>query len=64
MTLGELAWAVLESSPWWCRCRRAGGLTNVVTFQVYIQGFELTHSNIYLLYDLLERLKGLASSKA
>jgi hypothetical protein len=44
---------VLESSPWWCRGRRSGGLTNS-----QIQGFELAHHNIYLIYELLKHVKG------
>ena len=56
--LGELARAVLESSPWWCGCRRAGRLTNSATTQAQIQGFELAHPNIYPIYELLECMKG------
>lgn len=57
--LGELAKAVLESSLWWCGCRRIGGLTNSATSQAQILGFELPHPNIYLTYDLLKCMKGL-----
>ena len=32
-------------------------LTNLATTQAHIQGFELTHSNIYPIYDLLEHMK-------
>ena len=53
--LGELARAVLESSPWWCGCRRAGRLTNSATTQAQIQGFELAHPNIYPTYELQEQ---------
>ena len=35
-------------------------LTNSVTIQAHIQGFEVTtQTNIYSIYDLLERVKGL-----
>lgn len=33
LPLAKLAWAVLESCPWWCRYRRAGGLTYSDTTQ-------------------------------
>ena len=59
VALGGLARAVLESSPWWCGCRRAGRLTNSATIQAQIQGFELAHPNIYPIYELLECMKGL-----
>ena len=55
--LSELARAVLEGSPWWCGCRRAGGLTSSDTSQAQNQGFELTHPNIYSIYELLEPVK-------
>ena len=55
--LGELVGAVLESSLWWCGFRRACGLTNSPTTQAQIRGFELTHTNIYPIYELLEHVK-------
>jgi hypothetical protein len=57
--LGELAGTVLESSPWWCGCRRAVRLTHSVTTQSQIQGFELAHLNIHPAYELLEHMAGL-----
>jgi hypothetical protein len=48
----EVARAVLESSPWSCRCRRAGWLTSSDTSQVQFQGAALAHSNIYPIYNL------------
>ena len=33
-------------------------MTNSATTQVQIWGFELTHANNYLIYELLENLKG------
>lgn len=35
--LGELVGAVLKSSPWWCKCGRAGRLTNSANRQVQIE---------------------------
>ena len=52
--LGELALAVLESSPWWCGFGKAGGLTKSASTQVQIQGFELAHPIIYPIDGLLE----------
>ena len=37
---------------------KAGRLTNSDTTQAQIQGFELTHSNIYPIYEQLEHVKG------
>jgi hypothetical protein len=57
--LGELAGAVLESSPWWYGCGKVGGLTSSATSHAQIQGFELAHPNIYLLiYELLNSVEG------
>jgi hypothetical protein len=39
--------------------RRPGGLINSATTQAHIQGFELADPNIYLIYELLERVKWL-----
>jgi hypothetical protein len=61
--LGKLAKTVLESLPWWCGYRRAVGLTNLATTQAQIQSFELAHPNIYLIYELLEHMKGLVLQK-
>ena len=55
--MGDLAGTVLESSPWQCRYKRTGGLTNSAISQTQIQGVKLAHPNIYLIYDLLELLK-------
>ena len=44
--LGELAWTMLERSPW-CGGRRAGRLTNSAITQILIQSFELIHPNLY-----------------
>ena len=56
--LGELARTVLGDLtlvvPVWER----GWLTNSATTQAQIQGFELAHLNIYLIYELLELMKG------
>lgn len=43
---------------------RAGGLTRSDTSQAQIQGFELAHSNIYPISELLECTKGHYRSKA
>jgi hypothetical protein len=48
--MGELARAVLESSPWCCGCERTSVLTNPGTTQA--------HLNIYLIYELLKHVKG------
>jgi hypothetical protein len=50
---------MLESWPWWCGYRAAGGLTNSATTQAQTQCFELAHVNIYPIYELLEGVKGL-----
>ena len=34
-------------------------MTSSATTQAQIQGFELAHPNIYLIYELLEHVKGL-----
>jgi hypothetical protein len=39
-------------------CERAGGLTNSAVTQMQIQGCELADLNIYLIYKLLEVMKG------
>lgn len=57
MTSGELPRAGLESLPWWCGCRRAGGLTNPATTHAQIQGSEVAHPNIYLIFAVLEHMK-------
>lgn len=54
-----LTWAKQKSWPWWCGCRRAGGLANLASTQAQIQGPELAHTNIYPMYELLECVKGL-----
>jgi hypothetical protein len=38
--------------------RTTGGLTNSATTQGQIQGFGLAHTNIYLIYKLLDCMKG------
>lgn len=48
--LGEQPGVVLEISLW-------GSLTNSATNQAEVHVFELVHSNIYLMYELLEHLK-------
>ena len=35
-----------------------GGLTNMANTQAQIQDFELTYHNIYVIYALLEHVKG------
>ena len=47
--LGELAGAMLESSPWWYGFRRADSLTGSANTQVQVQGFELAHPRQHLL---------------
>jgi hypothetical protein len=56
---GKLPRAILERSAWWCEYRRARGQTNSATTQAQIQGFELTHPNICMTYELLEHMKWL-----
>ena len=34
-------------------------LTNSATTQAHTQGFELVHPSIYLIYEILEQVKGL-----
>lgn len=41
---------------------RSGKLINVATTQAQIQSFELIHANIYLIYEVLECVKGLPGS--
>lgn len=53
-----LACAMQESWIQWHGHRRVGGLTNPLSYEVQIQGFELAHPNIYPTYELLERMKG------
>ena len=60
VTLGDVDKAVVETLPWWYESRRAGGLTTSAITQAQIQGFELVHPNIYLIYELLEHVKRLA----
>lgn len=48
---------MLESSPWWGGCWRAGVLTDSATIQIQIQDSEMAHPNTYLIYKLLERVK-------
>lgn len=43
---------------WWCRHRRAFVMNNLANIQAQIQGFELSHPNIYPVYELLEYTKG------
>lgn len=57
MTLAELTRAVLKSRPYWCGCRLAGIMTNSLTVQAQIKGFELARS-IYSIYELLECIMG------
>lgn len=40
-------------------CRRAGKLTNSATTQAQIKAIELAHLKVYLIYKLLEHVKGL-----
>ena len=47
LALGELAWAVLESSPCWCGCGKIGRLTNSAMTQAQIQISKLAHPSIY-----------------
>lgn len=55
----KLAGTVLESSPCWYECGRAGRLSSSDTAQAQIQDFELDHPSIYPIYELLEPVKGL-----
>jgi hypothetical protein len=57
LALGKPARSGIESSPWWCRCQRAGGLSDLATSQLLIQGFELPDPNNYPIYDLLDLTK-------
>lgn len=50
--------AVLEISSWWHKCEGAGRLTGSDSTQAHIQGFQLAHPNIFLIYELLEHKKG------
>ena len=51
---GELARAMLESSPWWRSKGRTGGLMDPATTQAQNQGYVLAHPNIHPICDLLE----------
>lgn len=51
--MGELSWA---SAGELCGFGRAGRLTISATTQA--QGFEVAHTNIHPIYELLEQLKG------
>jgi hypothetical protein len=57
VTYDELAGTVLESSPQWYECGKAGGLTNSANIQVQIQAFELSHTNIQPFCDLQVYMK-------
>lgn len=47
------------------RIGRNGGLANPTTTKAQNQGCDLAHTNIYLIYDLLDYMKGQArKSKA
>ena len=52
--LGELTKAVLESSSFCFGCGRGGGLVSSNITQAQIHGFQLSHANIYLIYELLK----------
>lgn len=56
LVLGELAWAMLETSPWWCGYGRQ---TSSPMTQAQVQGSKLSHQNIYPIYELQEHMKGL-----
>jgi hypothetical protein len=57
--LSKLTSAVWKSSSQWCRYKKAGGMINSATTQAQILDFELTHPQIYLIYELLVSVKGL-----
>lgn len=50
--------AVLKILFWLCGHRWSGKQINSATSQVQIQRFELAHLNIYLIYDMLDCIKG------
>ena len=54
-----LSWAVLEIWHQWHEPGRPVRLTNSLTTQMQIQGFELAHPSIYPMYKLPELLRGL-----
>jgi hypothetical protein len=51
-------WAKQENWPWWHGHRRAGWLTNSAATKAQIQGFKLSHPNIYPIDELLDHVKG------
>ena len=55
VALGKLTKVVLKSSHWWYVYRRAGRQTNSANTQTQIQGFNLAHPNIYLIYEVLNQ---------
>ena len=57
--LHKVAETVHESSHKWCGCGRSGRLTNSCTTRTQTRDFELSHPNIYPIYELLEHMKGL-----
>lgn len=53
-TLVELGRAVVETLPSRCGCKRTGELTSSDNSQAQIQCFELAHSNIHPINELME----------
>ena len=54
----ELARAMVESSPWWWRQRRTGGLSNSAATQAQNEDFELAQPNINPIYNLPAHVTG------
>lgn len=50
---------MLESLPCYCGHKRADELTNSATFHTQIQNFELVHTDIYPIYNLVKHMEGL-----
>lgn len=55
--LGELAGAVLESLPWWRQGEKAGRMTNPAASQPQNWDYEVAHTNIHRIYELLKCVK-------
>lgn len=57
--LFQMAWPRRAGSGPCLRKQSQWALTSLATTQTLILGFGLAHLNIYLIYDLLERVNGL-----
>jgi hypothetical protein len=53
-----LAGSVLDSLPWWYRYEIVERPTSSGTTEAQIQGLELAYTNIYLIHELLDHVKG------